>query len=321
MDDEEVKEAPRSLPIGTGTTPSAVMEIVLRLKIKDAMTINLRTARRSDSLKIIQNIMKENHISGVPIIENNRLVGMVSVNHIMKALDGGFIDDPADVHMARSLMVLEDDMPLSFAISYFNKYSYHRYPIIDKNQHLVGILTSRDILLALLKELNDEMDKLESIIERRDQPEKSDVTGSCVREFPINKFDFENAGKASFELKKILKERGIKQKDIRRASIASYELEVNLAIHSDGGRITFLVDDSHIVIETRDEGPGIADVELVIQEGYSTANQWIRSLGFGAGMGLANTRKVSDEFDIESELGKGTHVKSIINLEGIDDNT
>ena len=81
----------------------------------------------------------------------------------------------------------------------------------------------------------------------------------------------------------------------------------------------FTVDDGKIVIETKDEGPGICDVSLVLQEGYSTANEWIRSLGFGAGMGLANTKRVSDVFDIQSEFGRGTYVKSVISLEAKDE--
>jgi anti-sigma regulatory factor (Ser/Thr protein kinase) len=81
----------------------------------------------------------------------------------------------------------------------------------------------------------------------------------------------------------------------------------------------FEIDESNIIIEAVDFGPGIEDVDLVLQEGYSTANEWIRSMGFGAGMGLSNTKRVADEFEIQSELGKGTHIKSIIYLGGRDE--
>jgi CBS domain-containing protein len=309
----------RSLPIGTDKATTAVMEIILRLKIKDAMMTDLKTAHRSDSLRSIQMLMKQNYISGVPIVEDDRLLGMVSVNHIMNALDLGHVEDPAEKHMAKSLVVLEDDMPLSFAITYFNKYSYHRFPVINKEKKLVGIITSRDVLVTLLRELNAEMEALESRIETKIALDKNDPSNAVVREYNVKKFDFENAGRASFELKKILKEKGILQKTIRRASVASYELEINLVIHSDGGSISFKVDDSKIAIETSDEGPGIPDVSVVLVEGYSTANEWIRSLGFGAGMGLANTKRVSDEFDMISEMGKGTKVISIIYLEEADE--
>jgi CBS domain-containing protein/anti-sigma regulatory factor (Ser/Thr protein kinase) len=300
----------RSLPIGNEKTTNAVMEIILRLKIKDAMTQDIKTAGKTDSLRSIQQLMKRNLISGVPIVDDERLIGMVSVNHVMTALDSGYISEPAEKYMAKSLVVLEDDMPLSFAITYFNKYSYHRFPVINKEKKLVGIITSRDILVALLNELNEEIDQLESKI-MNDRP---DLPNTIHRDFLVKKFDFENAGHASFELKKMLKEKNIHQKIIRRASVASYELEINLVIHSSGGRIMFTLNDEKIVIETKDEGPGIEDITLVLQEGHSTANEWIRSLGFGAGMGLSNTRRVSDLFDIQSEFGKGTYVKSIIFL-------
>lgn len=300
----------RSLPIGNEKTTNAVMEIILRLKIKDAMTTDIKTGSKTDSLRSIQMLMKKNFISGVPIVDEDRLIGMISVNQVMTALDNGYISEPVEKYMAKSLVVLEDDMPLSFAISYFNKYSYHRFPVINKEKKLVGIITSRDILVTLLRELNEEIDLLESRI-LSDRPE---LPNTIHRDFNVKKFDFENAGHASFELKKMLKEKNVPQKIIRRASVASYELEINLVIHSSGGKIMFTLNDEKIVIETKDDGPGIEDISLVLQEGHSTANEWIRSLGFGAGMGLSNTRRVSDFFDIQSEFGKGTYVKSVISL-------
>lgn len=292
------------------------MEIVLRLKIKDSMTTDLKTAGKTDSLRKLQGIMKKRYVTAVPIIDNTRLVGMVTVNQIMSALDAGEMDLPAERYMEKNLVVLEDDMPLSFAINYFNKYSYHRFPVINKEQHLVGIITSRDILVTLLRELNAEMEDLEGRIERKLAAGRVSSPNIVNKDFMVTKFDFENAGRASFELKKMLKERKVPQKIIRRASVASYELEINLVIHSDGGRISFTIDEKNITIETQDSGPGIPDVSLVLQEGYSTANEWIRSLGFGAGVGLANTKRVSDEFNITSEVGKGTTVISKIHMRG-----
>ena len=308
----------RTLEIGTDKTTTAMMEIILRLKIRDAMSKELKTAHAKDSLRIIQNLMKKSSVSGILIVggkEDNTLSGMVSVDHIMNALDGGYIEESAEKHMATSLVVLEDDMPLSIAISYFNKYSYHRFPVINRKKKLVGILTSRDVLVALLKELSTEIDLIENRTENRLAAERATTLNAAIKEFHVKKHDFEKAGQASFKLKKMLKDRNVPQKLIRRASVSAYELEINLVIHSIGGRISFLVDDWRIIIISRDEGPGIADVSLVLQEGYSTADEWIRSLGFGAGMGLANTRRVSDEFDIQSEPGKGTTVTSIIYLE------
>jgi anti-sigma regulatory factor (Ser/Thr protein kinase)/CBS domain-containing protein len=289
-------------------TPSSIQEVILRLKVKDAAKTQVITASRTDSLRSIQNVMRENGISAVPILENDQLVGMISLNDIITALDKSYIDDPAEKHMAKSLIILEDDMPLSYAIPFFDKYSYHRFPGVDKNKRLCGILSSRDVLLALLRELNQEIMELEKMI----NAEPADQGNRIKREFIVKKFDFENAGRASFELKKVLQSINSPRQIIRRAAVAAYELEINIAIHSDGGVITFEIDDKKILITARDKGPGIEDIDLALQPGYSTASDWIRSLGFGAGMGLANTKKVSDEFVIESSSKTGSFIQSTI---------
>lgn len=298
------------LPFNVDKAPNVVMEVIFRLKVHDAMSKDMYTAEKKVSLRTIQQAMKKGGISGVPIVEKDRLVGMISVNDIMTALDSGYIEDTAGKHMTTKLLVLEDDMPLTFAISYFNKYPYRRFPVISKDKKFVGILSSKDILITLVNEMNKEINDLESKI----TPEKIDLPSKVSNEFYIKKFDFENAGHPSFELKKLLKEKKLSKKIIRRASIASYEMEINVAIHSEGGKIKFTLDEEKITIVTEDNGPGIENVKQVLEPGYSTANDWIRSLGFGAGMGIPNTNRVSDKFDIQSEVGKGTVVKSIIYL-------
>lgn len=289
-------------------TPSTVQEVILRLKVKDATKKQIFTAKKTDSLRCIQQMMRLNAISAVPILENDQLVGMISLNDIITALDKSYIDDPAEKHMAKTLIILEDDMPLSYAIPFFDKYSYHRFPVVDKNKRLSGILSSRDILLALLRELNQEILELEKMI----NTEPADQTNWIKREFIVKKFDFENAGRASFELKKVLQGINASRQIIRKAAVAAYELEINIAIHSDGGMITFEIDDKKIVITARDKGPGIEDINLALQPGFSTASDWIRSMGFGAGMGLANTKKVSDDFLIESNSQTGSFIQSTI---------
>lgn len=290
--------------------PNVVTEILLRLKIKDAMSTDLCTAAPDTTLRQIQYFMKERRISGIPIMEGRRMIGIISVDDIINALDQGYIEESAQRFMTKKIVALEDDMPLSFAISYFNKYPYGRFPVINKDQELVGILTSRDILTSLVQALNQEI----IVLEEKIQPETPVHHYEGMEIFPVKHLDFENAGKASFEIKKILTENNIDQKIIRRAAIASYELEINLAIHSVGGQLEFELKDSEMIITARDKGPGIKDTSKVVEEGYSTANDWIRSLGFGAGMGLPNVKKVSDRFSIQSQVGLGTIVTSVITL-------
>ncbi|MDR2210876.1 MAG: CBS domain-containing protein [Spirochaetaceae bacterium] len=297
------------IPISTDDSPSVVLDLIYQLKIKDVMTTAVITGGKTDTLRHIQAMMRENYITGIPITEERRLLGLVSIDDIVTALDKGYIDATADEKMTRNLIVLEDDMPLSFAISYLNKYSYGRYPVVNKQKELVGILTSKDVIGTLLVEMNREVLRLEKI-----SLGHSSTAGFSEMEFATTKYDFEMAGRASTEIKKALKKHDIDPQIIRRVAIASYELEINQVVHSNGGIMRCSIQPDKVIVEASDTGPGIEDVNLALQEGWSTANEWIRSLGFGAGMGLANTKRVSDEFTISSQPGKGTTVRSVIHL-------
>jgi anti-sigma regulatory factor (Ser/Thr protein kinase) len=124
--------------------------------------------------------------------------------------------------------------------------------------------------------------------------------------FNVDGNDFSSAGEASVQVKKILRSIGFDAEVIRRVSIAMYEAEINMVIHAGGGVAELFVHPDKIVLVLTDKGPGIADINLAMSEGYSTAPDNIRSLGFGAGMGLPNIKRYSDELDIKSKVGEGT---------------
>lgn len=118
--------------------------------------------------------------------------------------------------------------------------------------------------------------------------------------------DFTRAGEASSEVKRKLKQLGYNSDAIRRVAIAMYEAEINMVIHANGGVAEVQIHPDRVDIHMKDQGPGIPDVEKAMQEGYSTAPDNVRSLGFGAGMGLPNIKKYTDEMKIETVIGKGT---------------
>ena len=126
--------------------------------------------------------------------------------------------------------------------------------------------------------------------------------------------DFSSAGQASVQVKKNLRRLGIPPEVIRKISIAMYEGEINMVIHADGGEAEVLVYEDRIVMILTDRGPGIADVEKAMQEGYSTAPDNVRSLGFGAGMGLPNMKRYTDDMKIESVVGEGTTITMTVSL-------
>lgn len=126
--------------------------------------------------------------------------------------------------------------------------------------------------------------------------------------YTIDGDDFTRAGEASSAVKNKLKMLGVDSNAIRKTAIAMYEGEINMVIHANGGQITVTVSDSEITMILADKGPGIPDVEKAMQEGYSTAREEVRSLGFGAGMGLPNMKKYTDEMQIDTVIGKGTTI-------------
>ncbi|MBQ5842781.1 MAG: anti-sigma regulatory factor [Clostridia bacterium] len=126
--------------------------------------------------------------------------------------------------------------------------------------------------------------------------------------FDVDGANFTSAGEASVKVKKRLREAGFDPETIRRVSIAMYEGEINMVIHAGGGKAEVVIEEDRIVIILTDEGPGIADIDQAMQEGFSTAPDNIRSLGFGAGMGLPNMKRYTDEMVIDSRLGKGTKI-------------
>ncbi len=132
--------------------------------------------------------------------------------------------------------------------------------------------------------------------------------------FNVDGDDFTSAGQASVQVKKDLRQLGIAPETIRRVSIAMYEGEINMVIHAGGGNADVIVREDSIVIILDDTGPGIPDIKLAMQEGYSTAPESVRSLGFGAGMGLPNMKRYTDDMKIESVVGKGTKITMVVNL-------
>ena len=137
----------------------------------------------------------------------------------------------------------------------------------------------------------------------------------CIRlEYDVDGENFASAGNASESVKNTLKQMGVSPASVRRVAIAMYEGEINMVIHAHGGKAEVEIYPDRIDIYLKDKGPGIADIDLAMKAGYSTATENIRSLGFGAGMGLPNMKKYSDEMTIDSQVGVGTSVYLRINF-------
>ena len=136
------------------------------------------------------------------------------------------------------------------------------------------------------------------------------------RSFTLHGRDFDKAGETSTEIKAMLKELGIDSQVIRRVVVVCFEAEMNVVMYANEGKLTFVLTDDDVGIEISDRGPGIPDIDDALTEGWSTATDEMREMGFGFGMGLPNIKRHSDVFDIRSEVGVGTTVNSRIRLDG-----
>jgi len=290
--------------------------LVYELRVRDAMTKDVITASPDHSLRSIQELMKQHRISGVPIIENGKLVGIVSIEDIINALDKGYINEPARKWMTRNPVVLRDYYSLVRAVNEFDLHGFGRFPVVDVNDQLVGIITRGDITNCLMHKLAEKAEAAiahETALAARLQ--RGEEWETLVKRVPVRAGDFDNAGKTSNWIRQVLRERGVDPDVRRRAAIVAYEAETNMIIHSVGGELSVEITSDKVVIDAIDQGPGIENLELAMQEGWSTAGPLARQLGFGAGMGLPNIKRCSDRLSIKTEMGVGTHLHAEVDIE------
>ena len=184
-----------------------ILESIYTVRVKEAMNPNPMRISPDDTMRDAKVLMKENGLTGVPVVDGNRLAGILSVYDIMACYDNGSLDDKVSKYMSRDVILLEEEMPISFAINYFNKFKFRRFPVINKNKELTGMITARDLTAAMLKNISEQLQKYDKLNMRLSDP--ADIRPDTViyRQFIVHKYDFENAGKVTSEIKKILKER------------------------------------------------------------------------------------------------------------------
>lgn len=296
-----------------------VQEILYELRVEEVMTRNVITVRPQQSMDDLEELLRVHRISGTPVIEDGVLVGIVSLQDLIKALEAGQIDQPVSAWMTRQIETLYTHERVMSAIQKLEKTGYGRFPVVDHSTgQLVGILTQGDIIRGTLKELDIHYRQREqeySTVRRFFEDIISENTSITLR-YTVKALDFDHGGQASSQFKRSLQSLGISPQVVRRAAIATYEAETNLMLHAtDGGQIEVDIRPHKICIDFIDRGPGIPDVEQAMQPGFSTAPEWIREMGFGAGMGLSNIKNCVDEMSLESEVGKGTHLRLVFRLD------
>jgi CBS domain-containing protein/anti-sigma regulatory factor (Ser/Thr protein kinase) len=299
------------------TISTKIQELAYEIKICEAMTKNIIVAFPHEPVSSIREKLKHNKISGLPVINEDKLVGMVSIEDFIKSLIQGKTDAKVEDIMTKKVEVLYQDEPLVHAINIFDKRSYGRFPVVDREtRKLTGIITKGDIMKCLLEKLQIEYHAGE-IQKYRASHIFEDIISdktSILLKYKVESGNIKSAGEKSSNLKLNLLRLGFPPDIVRRIAIATYEAEVNIILYSEGGEIIVSADKYKIKINAIDKGPGIPDIEKAMQPGFSTAPDWVRELGFGAGMGLPNIKTCSNVLKIESRSGIGTNLEFSFNL-------
>ena len=295
-----------------------LQELIYELKIGQVMTRDVITVAPQTSMAELREVLREHRVSGAPVLENGELVGIISIEDLIKALAGGEMEAAVGEKMTPDPVVLYADEPVVMAVNRFMHYGFGRFPVVDDNEKLIGILTQSDIIQGVLKRLEVEYHE-EEIHRYRASHIFEDIVSdrtSIFLRYDVMARDFDRAGEASSNIKRALNRLGASTQIVRRAAIAAYEAEMNIVLHTDeGGEILAEVQPGQIIIRAVDTGPGIPDIEQAMRPGFSTAPEWIRELGFGAGMGLANIQRCADEMRLESPLGRWTSLEVVIYLD------
>lgn len=286
-----------------------VEELSYDLRIHEVMSTQLRTTTPDMPLSDVLEILRINRISGVPVLQDDEMVGIISLEDIVHALYKDGLNSTVRKYMTREVVTVASYESVIKAIETFTLSRLGRLPVVDENNKLVGMITkgdiTRGILVALQKDYQEEEVRryrashlFEDII--------SDRTTLVLR-YNIKARDFNHGGNASSNIKRALTRLGADPQITRRCGIAIYEAEMNLIIHTNNGGILKLEVEPHrITMSTIDDGPGIPDITQALQPGYTTATEQVREMGFGAGMGLVNMKRCVDTMELESIMGKGT---------------
>ncbi len=288
------------------------------VEVKEFMVSPVITIRQDKKIAQAKEIMRIKRFSGIPVVNNeDRLVGIISIENIICALEESSLNSMVAEAMTRDVITLSEDEKITDVVRKFELYGFGRFPVVDEEKRVTGIVTKHDVIMILLSKLS-----ILYVHDVRREPFihtenfRSTLTGVNMYEkfaefsFNIDYLDVSMAGTGASRLKKFLLSKGFPPKFVKRVAIATYEAEANVVIHSGSfGEIKAYVESDYVTVRVEDNGKGIENVETAMKEGFSTAPDCVREIGFGAGMGLPNIKRCSDKLVILSEPKKGVIVE------------
>ena len=298
---------------------SKIQELVYEIRVSDVMKRDVFTVSPRTHMSVLRVILRENRISGTPVIDKGKLVGIISIEDFIKWLANREQDCPIGEKMTRRVQTLYADEPLTHVINKFEQHGFGRFIVVERqDKRLVGIVTKGDVIEGLLKKLEIDYYEEEEVCQFRVRHFFEDILADKTEllfQYDVVGRDFNRAGESASQVKTTLRRLGLHPQVVRRVAIATYEAEMNLIVYTDGGKICVRVEPNEIFVNVEDSGPGILDIKKALQPGYSTAPEWVRELGFGAGMGLNNIQKCANKMDLRSTVGKGTQLSFYISIE------
>ncbi len=273
------------------------------LKAGDVMTCDVITVEPGDSLAHLLELLQTRQISGAPVVANGTVVGMINMPDLLRALQAGDLKAQVGDTMGPHPFTVAPEDLLVKVLEVFSRTGAGRLPVVDNDRRLVGIITKGDIARGLLKALPSDGDD-EEIRRYRARHLFEDIVSdrtSLILRYRVRAGDFDNGGMSSVHVRQALLRLGASLDLARRCAIAIYEAEMNLVIHTiNGGILRVEIQPHTIFIEALDDGPGIKDIKLAMQSGYTTTPDEIRALGFGAGFGLNNIKRCVDKMWLQS---------------------
>lgn len=289
-----------------------VEELAYELKVGEVMTSDPATVSPNIPMSEVLELFRQKRISGAPVVENDNLVGLISIEDLLRCLQKADLDAETRSYMSQNVLTIKDTDPVIEALKLFVSSHYGRLPVVNQAGKLSGILTKGDITSGILKAIQHDYQE-EEVRRYRASHLFEDIESdrsSLILRYNIKQGDFTHGGAASSAIKRALLRLGADPQIARRVGIAVYEAEMNLIIHTtNGGIIRVEIEPKQISINISDDGPGIQDVNLAMRPGYSTATEKVRELGFGAGMGLVNIQRCVDSMRLESVYNRGTNLR------------
>jgi CBS domain-containing protein/anti-sigma regulatory factor (Ser/Thr protein kinase) len=291
------------------------------IKAGDIMSSNVVEIAAEKKIAHAKELMKIKKISGIPVVdEKKQLVGIISIEDIIHALEFNKINDPIRRIMSTQVVTIHKGDSLASVVDKFENFKFGRFPVVDDDNRVCGIISKEDILHGILEKFNliyiHDLKRTSTL-----NTENSAITGEKLEfeeanfHYQIDSSDIDAAGTGAALLKQFLTGKNFHNDIVRRVGVATYEAETNVVIHSKGqGDIYFFQDEDRFIVRVVDNGVGIEDLDKAMKEGYSTAPDHIRERGFGAGMGIANMKRFADKLVIISEKGVGTQVEMIFYL-------